>query len=1115
MSNNNFQSQVRKIVLLVVLLVSTLGLNAQSYPSPRVNLQHILSLTGDSTIISVNSGTVVSKVCKDNLGSAAFTTTGSNSTTGFWYDQTGKTYTWDKTSLETDLKNLGLPSSRVYNVYNDAGGVYNGLDMLANVCNKNNISQDKMIICLETWQASSTTDVLDPTVYASAVRYCKSKGYTFKYWEISNEPQYAWGSGIDDPVTYAKHVRACYDSIKSVDPNAMVGNQICRKSYYSDQVLSNLNGKSDFIAGHWYGGLCNMDNYGTEDIILGDNYKTLDFISYENKNILSKTGKAIPQIDSEWRLLADATVNGVSYTGEWNPRVGNIVGTLYQATRLIYTMRDNYTYGANCWHIMGAQPGCLIPAGYNASGSLDGKTTYMYWLYYYMTHNTGDNVIEFSGKAPSYTSTVANNVDDGSQGNLTYTGPLTPLMVTKSSDGTKLYITIVNGSTTKTVPFAATINSFSITGASAVRISSTNINDNWYANNNSGFVSNPTITTNGSKVSCSLPPLSFTIITLSTSSTSQTLSAPVLSAPSTEAANQAVSLNLSWGAVTNATSYELQVSTSSAFTTNFIYKTGLTSTSYAVTGLSNNTKYYWRVIAKNSSISSSWSSVWNFTTVIAVPSVPSLSSPANGATGQSLTSSLTWASSTNATSYSVQVSASSDFSTVLFSNSSTALSFSLSGLSNNTTYYWRVNASNSGGTSSWSSVWSFKTLEIVSTNRQQVITLNAGWNIISFNVIPEDNKIIDIVKPLIDEGSLVKMQDEKGNFMTNTKNGWFNNMDTLNYRKGYLINVSFNTQLSVTGTPVKDTITIPLNKGFNIIAYPKTKSMVAKTGFQKLMDEGSLLKVQDEKGNYIMNLTSGSWLVRLDSLLPNKGYYVNVKSNTSVNFGSASTLSTSVLSTSSDSTYFTKSFSGNPYSSMNLIISNLYNSGISLSAGDEIAVFDGSKCVGVYKYNNEDIIGMAAGMTDAAASVSGYTSGDSISIKVWDSETNSIIVPELSFYTDQTATFTTQGTTVLEIKNPESSTKYSRKTVSTYPNPMKTDCKIKFTLDTQSDVSIEIFEMNGNKAKQICNGAYEQGEYEITWDGTKVNGERVKPGMYFYRFTAGNMLITNKILVIN
>src|SRR5205807_3035756 len=70
----------------------------------------------------------------------------------------------------------------------------------------------------------------------------------------------------------------------------------------------------------------------------------------------------------------------------------------------------------------------------------------------------------------------------------------------------------------------------------------------------------------------------------------------------------------------------------------------------------NSTVYYWKVVAKNSSGSTS-SAIWSFTTDVPVtsgaPSAPASPSPASGATGVSTTPTLSWAASSNATSYDV------------------------------------------------------------------------------------------------------------------------------------------------------------------------------------------------------------------------------------------------------------------------------------------------------------------------------------------------------------------------------------------------------------------------------------------------------------------------------
>ena len=194
------------------------------------------------------------------------------------------------------------------------------------------------------------------------------------------------------------------------------------------------------------------------------------------------------------------------------------------------------------------------------------------------------------------------------------------------------------------------------------------------------------------------------------------LQSPVLSSPANNATDVALDATLSWGSVGGATSYHLEVSTESDFGTTVVNKTVATN-SYTFTGgeLSNDTKYYWRVSSVNAGGESSWSSVWNFTTIPAIPAAPTLSSPANNATDVALDITLNWSSVSGATSYHVEVSMVSDFGTTVVDKTVTTNSYTFgsSELSNDTKYYWRVSSVNSGGESGWSSVWSFTTIPAI------------------------------------------------------------------------------------------------------------------------------------------------------------------------------------------------------------------------------------------------------------------------------------------------------------------------------------------------------------------------------------------------------------------
>jgi len=89
-----------------------------------------------------------------------------------------------------------------------------------------------------------------------------------------------------------------------------------------------------------------------------------------------------------------------------------------------------------------------------------------------------------------------------------------------------------------------------------------------------------------------------------------------------------------------------------------------------------------------------------------IPGTPSNPSPSNGATGVSTSLTISWASCANADSYDVYFGTSSNPSLV---GNTTITSYSLSSLSNSTTYYWKIVAKNNCGNSTPGAVWSFTT----------------------------------------------------------------------------------------------------------------------------------------------------------------------------------------------------------------------------------------------------------------------------------------------------------------------------------------------------------------------------------------------------------------------
>ena len=181
-----------------------------------------------------------------------------------------------------------------------------------------------------------------------------------------------------------------------------------------------------------------------------------------------------------------------------------------------------------------------------------------------------------------------------------------------------------------------------------------------------------------------------------------------LTFPGNGAFSISINPTLTWASVTGTDEYLLEIDTDSGFGSAASYTE--TTNSKALTGLLNNTTYYWRVTAKNTRSATS-----SFTTNL---DTPSLTAPANNATDQPLNPTFTWNPVAGADNYEIYVNTASDFTgTPIYTNTGLGNVTSIQPNSlfavveDNTTYYWKLVAKNASNTSLESSVFNYTTIQ--------------------------------------------------------------------------------------------------------------------------------------------------------------------------------------------------------------------------------------------------------------------------------------------------------------------------------------------------------------------------------------------------------------------
>ena len=412
----------------------------------------------------------------------------------------------------------------------------------------------------------------------------------------------------------------------------------------------------------------------------------------------------------------------------------------------------------------------------------------------------------------------------------------------------------------------------------------------------------------------------------------------------------------------------------------------------------------------------------------------------------------------------------------------------------------------------------------------QKISLLKGWNIFSLYVTPERHDMLEVVKPLITAGKLVKVQDETGQsleFMPSTPttpSAWVNNIDDWCQTEGYKIRVNDSTSLIVDGLPIYQPVTIRLAEKWNIISYPVSTSQNAMLVLNDLVKSGHLVKVQNESGaamEYIPGSTQ--WINNIGNFNPGEGYKVNVSDKDSLTINPFVSGSNSILKSSTITAvpeYFKPVWKGNGLDHMNFYMSETNGASV-LKAGNEIGIYDGSLCVGaaVIQNTGNKLYSFVVSADDPTTSeIDGFIKGHTPSFRVWDQASNSeASIESLEYYSGSSRIFEPMATAAIGINTMVLGLKDHLEDATSlgdnYPNPFMGETTIPYIVGNETTVDISIFDMLGKKLNTLVHGNLQSGSYTTVWKVNDHNFNKVNPGIYVCKMLAADKVFVKLIVV--
>lgn len=390
----------------------------------------------------------------------------------------------------------------------------------------------------------------------------------------------------------------------------------------------------------------------------------------------------------------------------------------------------------------------------------------------------------------------------------------------------------------------------------------------------------------------------------------------------------------------------------------------------------------------------------------------------------------------------------------------------------------------------------------------QTINLIKGYNIISTYVTPKNPNVSVVTQSLIDQGNLVKMQDEAGNSYENWGifGGWVNKIGSMGKTEGYKIKAVNNCSLQVTGRPIVLPLDILLKAGWNIISFPHTDMVNALSVVQSLIDQNKLIKVQDEAGNSIENWGAfGGWENGIGNFLPGKAYKINMNADATLTIQQNYLKSTNILSEVEKTDYFSTRIEGNGTDQMNINIVDLQMAG--LSVGDELAAFDGKICVGTLKITEDQITSgaslIASFSTDNLIQ-DGFIDGDMIQLYAWNhlSGTESAVQSETINGQMQ---YEKSASVLIKLKSLTTGVRKMDDLVKIdiFPNPSAGKVNVRFSQLPEAGSRIDILDLSGRKvASRLISGSSEV-----------FNLDREPKGIYLVKAELGTSEVIQKLIV--
>jgi len=376
---------------------------------------------------------------------------------------------------------------------------------------------------------------------------------------------------------------------------------------------------------------------------------------------------------------------------------------------------------------------------------------------------------------------------------------------------------------------------------------------------------------------------------------------------------------------------------------------------------------------------------------------------------------------------------------------------------------------------------------------ERVLELVDGWNMVSINVDPPENDVIALTQPLVDEDRLEIMKNGVGQFYSPAFG--FCNIPGWDVAEGYMMKVTQECQLAIEGLPVPADQVIPLEAGWQMVAYFPRVEMDAITAFSGIVD--ALEMAKDGFGRFYNTAFGFS---NMGNLREGMGYMVKTTEAVDLVYVVDGEFIGSFIPCNYQTPELLPIVKPTDQNMSLLVISD----GIAMERS-EIGVYTSDCLVGTGRFVN-GMCGIAIWGDDQSTKLpDGAFEDQELELRYYGEEgvvTTNDFEPIVG-----SGVYESNGFWVVRVHRADLPEQFG--IISAYPNPFNSTTVLKYNIPAEQRVEINVFNIDGRFVCQPIDSKQSAGHHSVT-----IYGDDFASGIYLVRMESMGLKTFRKVLLM-